>query len=298
MPNSSERISMNSAKANFALKVLEAVEKHGDDMKLICLYLKRSRQNTAYWLRKMRDLGLLERMQSYPYSIHKLTLFGERCKKNLGQSEKSLFWRCHNLIVGFEIKSFGSLDWNIYHRKGMIRPMKNWFYAEEKIKDSIGDWKIHIQSTGLLKIYCPEKYDVDPNKAFGNMEEIAMRIADKYKEKFGLNLGLMKRIRNGHKELVNSEKLAVILGHSRVGDVWIDASTGTERLEESESETTLEDLLSIPKRIQSLETHIFKQTEVMDKFSKQIELHLEAINKIGTAIENLEKTVKKLDDKP
>ena len=291
MKETSSIVQKKKSKKEFVFLLLSAVHEKGENIKGICEDFGRSRQNLAYHLKKMIRLRLIEKTQSYPYSIYSLTPLGSRIKDFDEQSDtKKPLWRCHNLIVGFDIKDFGTFDFS----KHKISQMRGWHFASETIKDSLGHWKVHIQSTGLLKIYCPEIYSENSGHAFGNMEDIAVRISQKYAEIYQMDIGLMKRIREGHKELVNSELLAKVFGKTKVGGVWIDSSTGTEWLEEEQTSHSLEELLNLPARIGSLESHLIKQTEVMDNFTKQMELHLKVLGDIGTAITELKNTVKEM----
>lgn len=97
------------SKKYFLSYLLASLESDGDDLKKVCDSLHRSRQNLAYWLRKLKELRLIEKKQSYPYSIYSLTPLGKRIKENLGQPQGTMqpLWRCHALIVGYEIKAFG-----------------------------------------------------------------------------------------------------------------------------------------------------------------------------------------------
>ena len=264
-------------KGDFLLLLLGEIEANGDNIKKLAKNLNWSKQRLNYHLNhKLKKLGIVQKTQSYPFAIYSLTPFGQRVKKILGQSDSvKPLWRCHALIVGFEIRNYGNFSFK--NRK--ISPMRNWNYCEETIKDSIGVWKIHVQSTGLLKIYCPEKYDENPDLAFGILERIASNLAEKYAETYNMKLGLLKLIREGHKELVNSETLAKLFGKiTKIANVWVDASTGTQWLEETQSTNSIEKLLKVPEGISRLENHLIKQTQIMDQFSLQMKLHLEVMN--------------------
>jgi uncharacterized coiled-coil protein SlyX len=184
---------------------------------------------------------------------------------------------------------FGNYKWNV-HKKCQ---MNNWFYEEDKVKDSIGEWKINIQSTGLLKIYCPEIYHEHPPTAFGMMHDISSRIAEKFRSMYGMKIGLLKVIREGHKELVNSDMLAKLFGKTKIGNVWIDASTGTEWLEAKETDNSLEKLMDMPNRLGLLEDHLVKQTEIMDRLSDNIKLHLEVMTNMNETLKKIQESLKR-----
>jgi DNA-binding HxlR family transcriptional regulator len=230
-------------KQKFLLLLLSGVEQQGNNLKALSESLNKTKQALNYHLKKLLLAGFAERGQSFPFAIYSLTPLGARVKKILTQSDSvTQLWRVHNLIVGFEIKDFGNFSW----KRRKISEMNNWHYTEETIKDSIGEWKIHIQSTGLLKIYCPARYGENPDLEFGVLERIASNLAEKYAETYGMKLGLLKQIREADKELVNSEVLGKLFGTTKVLGVYADASTGTAWLEEKQSSNKIEELLEMP----------------------------------------------------
>jgi len=288
----------NRVKGDFLLLLLTEIEANGNNIKLVAENLKWSKQRLNYHLNtKLKKLGLVQKTQSYPYAIYSLTPFGQRVKKIIGQSDSlSTLWRCHGLIVGFDIKDFGNFSWE----KRKLSSMKGWNYYKEKIKDSFGEWVIDIQSTGLLKIYCPEQYTENPDSSFGRMERLACKIAEKYAEVYGMKLGLLKQIREGHKELVNSELLGKLFGTAKIGDMWADASTGTLWLEEKQSSNSIESLLKLPERMEKVEKiftellvpSIEKQSESNVWLAENLAKHEQVLNKM---LETLQKIDKSLD---
>jgi len=206
--------------------------------------------------------------------------------------------------VGFEIKNFGNFSFK--NRK--VSHMRGWDYFKETIKDSIGEWGIHIQATGLLKVYCPEKYDQDPDKAFGELERIASNLAEKYAEVYGMKLGLLKRIREGEKELVNSELLGKLFGTAKIGDVWANASTGTMWLEEKQSSNSIEKLISLPELVTELLNNSVKQAETLksldgklapaiNDLTAQIRLHLAVMEDMRVTMKEIREGIKKLGNR-
>jgi len=259
--------------------------------------LGKTKQALNYHIQKLKKLGLIERKQSYPFAIYKVTSLGERVKDNIIHSDgvKTL-WKCHSLIVGFEVHSFGTFRF-INTSKRKIIQMKNWNYAMEKK----GDFNIHIQDTGLLKIYCPEKYSRKPEEAFGKMYAEAQSIVQRYCDRYKMEIKQLKIIRKGHKALVNSQKIAELMGNINLGKMWVDASDGTDELEERQDEHDIEDLLDIPKRMDDVEKAIDRQTEAInrqaevdDRLSRNIEFHFEVLKEIKEAIGLLTEKIKEL----
>ena len=242
----------------------------------------KTKQALNYHIRKFVKLGVIRRIQSYPYSIYELTSLGSSVKKSLEQSEhlRSSLWKAHNLIVGFEIISFGDFRFVETRRRKLVTGMKNWNYAREMH----GDHVINIQDTGLLKIYAPAKYCKDPDVAFGEMFSKATTIAQWYVHKYGMRLRPMKVIRKGEKALVGSEKLAKIFGRIKTEELYINASEGTEELEAPQDSYAIENLLKLPEIIET------KLVPTLDQFSKNIELHLEVLQDIRDAVKDLKKT--------
>jgi len=239
--------------------------------------LGKSKQSLNYHIQKLKKLGLIERKQSYPFAIYNITSLGKRVKENLVHSDgmKNL-WKCHSLIVGFEVQSFGTFRFINTSKRKIIR-MRNWEYAMEKK----GDFTIHIQTTGLMKIYCPEKYTKKPDEAFGKMYAEAQSIAQRYCDRYKMELKQLKIIRKGHKALIGSKKIAKLLGKVNLGNkLWVDASDGTDELEEMQDEYTIEDLLNVPKRLDGVEKSIVEQSKVSGELSKNIRLHLSIMRKM------------------
>jgi len=272
---------------NFLLLLLEFIDQkipvHSCNPKRDCITKRsgKSKQALNYHLQKLVKKGILTHPQSFPFAIYELTSFGKQVKKHLIQSDGvRTLWRCHHLIVGYEIKSFGNFRF-IDTKNRKIVPMENWKYAREEFKKSFEDtYVVHVQETGLLKIYCPKTYHIYPDQAFGIMYNDSGRIAQFYCDRYSMVLNPMRVIRRGHKALVKSEKLVEAVGRFNIdGKVWTDASEG-EELEERQDSYTVDDLLNLPGRINRL-------TEVNLKLASNIELHLSVMSEIKDAIKEM-----------
>lgn len=269
------------SKTSFLLLLLRAIS---SDLMLkdVAKKLGKTKQALNYHIRKFVKLGVIRRIQSYPYSIYELTSLGDSVKKSLEQSEHlRTLWKAHNLIVGFDILRFGSFNFVDTSRRKLIQ-MNNWIYAREDHDDHV----IHIQDTGLLKIYLPAKYCSDPDVAFGEMFSKATRIAQWYCDKYDMKLKPMKVIRKGEKALVGSEKLAKIFGRVKLEEMFVNASEGLEELEAPMDSYAIENMLKLPEIIET------KLVPTLDQFSKNIELHLEVLQEIKEAVKELKKNEK------
>lgn len=286
-------------KKNFLFLLLSGIDDYGNNLRLLSkkLYNDETKlQRLNYWLKKLKSVSFIEKNQSHPFAIYSLTPMGQRIKKILRQSEKqpsTPLWRCHALIVGFDIRNLGSFQFTeTRHRR--MKYMNNWKFAKEEVVDAMGKWIINIHSTGLLKIYCPEHYTTEPDTAFARMQNEAYRIAKFYKRNYGMDLSEIKVIRSGHKELVNSEKLASLFGkRTRIADVWVDASTGSSWLEEKQESYAIEDLLKTPQKMDRMEKIMSNSlVPTLSELSRQIKLHLSVMQKIGTGIDEMKETMK------
>lgn len=285
--NSKNRV--KKSKEKFLLLLLSCIESDGDNLKQILKKITDvpenhniQKQHLNYHLQKLKRQGVIKRIQSYPFAIYELTEHGIRVKKMLTQSEGErlnapLLWRCHNLIVGYPIISYGDFMFSEGRDRKIIH-MNNWKYARE----TFGDFVINIQDTGLLKIYCPEKYTENPEEAFGKMYAEAQHIVQIYCNKYNMKLKKMNLIREGHKELQKSNRIAKVLGRFKADDIWTDASNGTLNMEEHQSSNKIEDLLNLPSQMN-------KWNSINEKFSKNLELHLEVLQEIRNAIKRLGK---------
>ena len=238
-----------------------------------------SKQNLNYHLQKLIKVNILHKEQSYPFAIYRLTDLGERVKESLRQSENPKpLWRVHNLIVGFKISNLGSFNFVETSRRKLIR-MRNWSYCREEMDGYV----INVQDTGLLKIYVPAKYTKDPDIALGEMISEAGRIAVDYINRYDMRLQRLEIIRKAEKELQNSEVLAKLFGRIKAEGIYVNASDGFDALEEKQDSYVIEDLLRLPSKMADMEKHLIRQTEIMDQFSKNIELHLAVLSEIRDA---------------
>lgn len=275
------REQVKKSQNSFLLLLLSRIKE--DKPKDIAVQLGISKQDLNYHLQKLIKLNILFREQSYPFAIYRLTDLGERVKESLIQSEhpKSL-WRVHNLIIGFRIFNLGSFNFVETTRRKLIR-MRNWSYAREEMDGYV----INVQDTGLLKIYVPAKYTKDPDLAIGEMISEADRIAADYINRYDMKLQRLEIVRKAEKELQNSEVLTKIFGRIKTEGIYVNESDGFAALEEKQDSYVIEDLLKLPEKVDGLEKHLIKQTQIMDQFSKNIELHLAVLTELRDAIKIL-----------
>lgn len=249
---------------------------------------KAPKQALNYHLKRLVKLGVLEHTQSYPYAIYSLTNFGQRVKESLVESDglhKKALWRCHHLIVGYPILNFGNFKF-IDTPKRKIVQMNNWIYAREQPKE-FKDYIIHIQDTGLLKIFCPPSYGTEPDAEFGRMYANSQRIAQYYCDRYNLRLKPMKIIRKGHKALVDSERIGKLLGKGKFKDTWVDESGGAEELEEYHDTYTIEQLLELPH-------HFNELREALKEYNENIRLHMQVQKEMLRTQKEMQKLLKKL----
>jgi DNA-binding HxlR family transcriptional regulator len=243
-------LSMNQqVKEQFLLLLLYGIEQ-GLSLSQISKNLNKSKQALNYHLKKMKALNLISVKVSYPFAIYNLTDLGKAVKKILVHNEKSSesLFRVHNGIIGFDVVKFGNYRF-IDTTARKIISMNNWNYAVEKQEDFI----INIQDTGLLKITCPIKFSSYPDQSIAENIAECSRIAQEFCDKYDMKLKSLRIIRRFQKELLHSSELAAIFGHYKnIEKLWIDKSGGTDNLEEYDSSHAIEDILSLPKAIESL----------------------------------------------
>ncbi len=265
---------VKKSKENFLLLLLAGVQRvHAGEwmLKDIANSLGLTKQALNYHLNRFRKLKVLEKTQSYPFSIYKLTDLGSRLVKEIlrqsdRQSNRQL-WKSHNLIIGFRVKKFGEFKFVETSGRRIIK-MNNWIYAKEVHGDFTVD--IHATNPGLIKIYCPPKHSVEPDAEFGRMYGESQRIAQDYCDRYKMELYPMHTIRRGQKSLMKSEKIGKILGRVNTGDVWVDASEGTDELEEREGVHAIEDLLTLPKQTEEIRKSLEEtRTLIMGSVNQQ-----------------------------
>jgi DNA-binding HxlR family transcriptional regulator len=280
--------SKRRVKGKTLLMVLCGVAQHGDNIILLRNNLNLSKQTLNYHLNRLIEKELINRVQSYPFAIYELTPEGQRVKGILLQSQthEPPIWDCHSLIVGFKIISYGTFHFeNIADRKLIY--MKNWHFVREEH----GKYIANIHSTGLLKIYAPRLLTTNPEEAFAEMYGEAQDIARKYQNKFNMEFSKLKVIREGHKSLYGSEKLAKLIGNFNYKqEVWTDASSGTLEIEEKQGSNVIESLLEMPKQMEAL-------MEAHNKLAVNLNLHIEVLTKMSNSLDEFNKNMVIMNEK-
>jgi len=269
-------LSQSQVKEQFLLLLLSSIDE-GLTCKVIAKKLGKTKQALNHHLKRMMALKVIVRVQSYPFSIYKLTDLGAKVKQLLRQSEHlTTLWRVHNLIVGFRIRNLGTYTFVETTRRKLIQ-MQNWRY----ISETVDDFVVNIQDTGLLKIYVPEQYSKDPDIAIGEMFSRATHIAQLYCDKYSMRLEPMYIIRKAEKELCKSEALAKIFGRVKLEEMYVNASNGIEALEEPMDSYAIEKLLKLPDVIEK------QLTPALEQFSKNIALHLEVLQEMKNTLKKI-----------
>ena len=288
-----DRVKRNSGE--FLPLLLHKIDKYGNNLQYITEQFGISKQSLNYWLNKTIKQGFVKKVQSYPFAIYELTSFGKRVKKITTQSEEGKklvnIWDCHNLIVGFNILHFGNFHFENTQRRKLIH-MNNWHYVSEKV----GDFTINIQSTGLLKIYCPRRTGIYPDQEFARLMSEAQKIAQDYCNRHNMKIGLLKLIRKGQKSLKNSKKLTEALGRFKVDGVWVDASTGIDEIEANQDNYHIEEILELPKKFNELLGLNKSFMGNIDKYNQNIELHLEVMEKMSKSLDVMNEKLQNLGD--
>lgn len=257
----------------------------------ICRKYGKSKQALNHHIAKLRHSKVIERIQSYPYAIYRLTPLGERVKRFVVQSDdpskKPRLFKAHNLILGYSVLDYGS-----YSFEGKkLSAMNGWSFVADEYDTGKAKWKIHIQDTGLIKVYCPIAVTTTPDEAFGDMRSQAERIMQVYCDRYGMRLGQTRTIRLGQKSLYGSQEIAKLVGRVKTDSFWIDASDGTDELEEKEGVHAIEDFLDAPKELA-------KQVEILGKrledyahenvgYAREIAAHREVIANMNAGVQNL-----------
>ena len=252
--------------------------------KSMCYLSQITNQALGKKLSRLKANGLIKEIQNKPCCIYELTSFGRQINSYITQPDygtsKHKLWRIHNLILGFRIETWGSWQFN----ETLTKQMRGWNYQELFIKAH----KIHIQETNLLKIYIPEQYDNDPERAKARMYEEGQKIANHVAQLHHMKLKPMHIIREAHKELQGSDKLARLLGSQKLGNVWIDESEkDTPSLEEAGNEYSLEALLEMPQTLKEIQQGQVLFADSLKLYNEQIKEHLAAIKDIRDSIAEL-----------
>ena len=108
------------------LHILLNCIKKNESRKIMAQLLNISNSAIGKKLRGLEQKGLIEQIISRPVSCYKLTSFGEQMNQFLIQSDNATgFYKCHHKIVGFQIKDYGTFQFN---DKLKIKMNGNWHY--------------------------------------------------------------------------------------------------------------------------------------------------------------------------
>ena len=238
---------------------------YGQNLRLISEKLNISRQLLNHYMKRLITAKLIERIQSWPFAVYRLTEKAKLVKSSLVQSDKTLKteWRYHNLVLKSKVKSWGA--WQF----GKITPMcGGWGYQDIMVNNTT----VRMQTSGWIRITAPELIGE-------NLEELQARAAAGVQEtlrilidKYNMETSTIVLSRKGSKELLRSGDLARFLGRVKTEDIYVDKSGDEDNLEEPEDSHKIEDLLSMPETMRRLDTRL---VPVIEALTRQIELHLE-----------------------
>lgn len=280
------------------LQVLLSWVERNESRKVACQLLGITNQSLSYHLSKLRLKGIIEEVQHRP-AIYKLTPLGIHIRETIAQSDVAMtdYYSCHHLIIGYEITDYGTWKFN----EKLWKEMRgHWHWQKVRVRD----FNVRIQTTGLMAIICPKRYGKNPNETFDKLIEEGKDIAKILANKYNMKLGDYKRIREGHKELLGSNKIAELIGYWKQGGVWIDASGGSMNFEENQDETKIENLLDVPNRIDKIEETLSnKLTPAIIDLTNQLQLHLSVeskqdknMDKMNIVLQEISNGIKELRD--
>lgn len=248
---------------------------YGQNLRLISEKLNISQQLLSKYMRRLTTEKLIERIQSWPFAVYKLTEKAKLINGKLVQSEKRLKteWRYHNLVVKSRVIAWGT--WKF----GKIIPMcGGWGYQDVKVNNTT----VRVQTNGLIRIVAPELIGE-------NIEELQVRAAARAQDtlralidRYDMKVTTIASSREGSKELLHSEDLARFFGRIKTEDLYVDKSGDDDNLEEPESSHKIEDLLAMPVILRALDA---KLAPAVNELSRMIELHLEVERGILAGLE-------------
>lgn len=231
------------------------------------------KQRINYYMRILRKGNLIEKEFRSSYKKYRLTEEGKKFITECGWGQGV---NLHNISYKYEILKEGEgFEWD------KIVKLQGWTKFLKKEKDfSIERTPKHI-IIHLSKLFSSDPYEAQ-NKSRTVSDSSIKILRDK-----GWVLGEAELIKKPHYALVDpviarfADKVQLSTEESKV-----DKSEGFGELEYFTPQKA-NDYIKMPQRVAELEQHLIRQTEIMDRFSKQIELHLQVLQDIRDAVREL-----------
>ena len=240
-----------------------------------------SRQRMRPYIKKLERSDFIRLRTRTSMNIYEITDQGKKFYTgSVGAWSEGL--SLHHIEYYYPIIKDGSLDKDkVWSANGV----EMWFKRMDSKSSVSGNPRsVQIKVQSLV--------GKDPYQLVDEAKNIADRTAGVLKSR-GFELGQGRQSKKPHFEMM--DPIAKTLARSiqlRSDEGEIDESGDGNR--EFYTPESADAYLKMPIRIKELEEHLIRQTEIMDKFSKQIELHLSVLTKIGNAVEGLEKTVREM----
>jgi len=237
-----------------------------------------SRQKLHYYISKLKKLGLIHEKVRSSMILYELT---PECKSFITGCNK--FYngaiRLHNISYSLEILQ----DADMPHDKE-ISVLGYWNKQIKRLSDATIE-----KTTKHIIIHIKSLVGSDPyeliNKSRTTVEELRIILEKSFKFKLGDPMLIRKPHFAVMDPLANK-----IVKHIQVSteEAKLDASEGLGELEFFDP-VSVDNYIKMPQKIAELENHLIKQTEIMDQFSKNLELHLQVLQEIRDAVKEMKK---------
>lgn len=240
-----------------------------------------SRQRLNYWIKQLKNADLIRLKIRSNIAIYELTPEGKNFYTGCVQPFTSGI-RLHNIQFTYPVIKEGNLEWEKqWELKGLINKLKK----ESNATIVLNGNSLSIYISSLIGSNAFELQDKAKNIADG--------IAEKLKKDFGFELGQGVLVRKPHFTVLNPifDKISRHLEFSSQ-TAKIDESEGSGELEFFEP-NKVQQFIELPERIEKLENHLIRQTEIMDAFSRQLELHLSVLQEMKETLKAIREVLGK-----
>ena len=234
-----------------------------------------ARQRLNYWVKKLKKAGLIVLKFRSTIAFYELTEEGKNFYTGYVKSLSSGI-RLHNVVFKYQIIKEGEFDWQ---KEWKLRGLINRMRKESNATIVKSNQTLEIMVTSLIGESAYELFDKAKN--------IANNIAQKLQQEHEFELSSGELSRKPHFAVLNPviNEIAKQLQVS-TKDGEIDQSEGAGEIDFFTPEKA-DNFLKMPERVNQLENHLVRQTEIMDKLADQIKLHLEVMGKISRGLDLL-----------
>jgi hypothetical protein len=236
-----------------------------------------TKERLNYWKNELKKANLINKVDHTRPALYELTEEGKNFTiQYVNQFNDGI--RLHNIIFTYHLL-----------KEGNLTPEKTWSFNStvnklKKDSNATITWTHNSLNIAIASLIGNNAYELQ-NRA----RNISDNIITILKKEYDFQIGEGRISRRPHFAVLNP-LIDKISNHIQLSSdiAKIDESEGSGELEYFEP-NRVQKFIEMPERLYKLEEHLIRQTEIMDKFSSNLELHLAVLNEIKDAIRRLGK---------